>query len=79
MIFATAMQHMIDSITKGNIHTAYVWLFVMAIFFLAGDVPSYFFRQFANKLGWDLECFLYQYYMGKYLVGDNNSFESLGT
>lgn len=79
IIVATAMQQMIDGISVNNYRLVFTWLFVMAGLFLLGDLPAYLFRQADNKMSWNIESYLYQHYVGKYVVGDNNKFESLGT
>ncbi len=73
------MQQMIDGITNGNYRIAFVWISVMAIVFLIGDLPSAIFRKINNKMIRNVESHLYQEYIGKYVIGDNNKFESLGT
>lgn len=79
-IVAIAMQQMLDSIgSGGNTKVALTWLLVMAILFLLGDLPSAAFRRITNRMGRNIESSLYQQYIGKYIVGDNNKFESLGT
>lgn len=78
-IVAIAMQQMIDGLAVGNMKIVYTWLVVMGVVFALSDLPAYFFRQLSSTMGWSIESNLWQEYIVKYAIGDNNSFESLGT
>ncbi len=73
------MQQMIDGLAVGNMKIVYTWLVVMGVVFALSDLPAYFFRQLSSTMGWSIESNLWQEYIVKYAIGDNNSFESLGT
>lgn len=70
---------MIDGLAVGNMKIVYTWLVVMGVVFALSDLPAYFFRQLSSTMGWSIESNLWQEYIVKYAIGDNNSFESLGT
>lgn len=67
-VVALAMKYMLDAVTVNDMHTVYTCIGVISVFFLAGDLFAYFFRNISSKYSRSLEADILQTYMGKYIT-----------
>lgn len=78
-MIALSMKYILEAAANGDMKKVTLYVAIIAGFFLMSDIPAYFFRNMSSKFSRNIESYLYQTYISKYIVGENNALESIGT